>query len=287
MPSTLKRLKIIQRFNKAATSYNQFAVLYQEIGRRMLERMELIRIQPLTIVDLGCGTGVLLPLLKKCYPQAQVLGLDIASNMLSQAAKHSRWFRKPQLVCADAAVLPFAAESVDFVFSNMMLPWSIDIEKNLQEIYRVLKPGGLLMFTTFGPDTLKELRACWADSYTHVHPFIDMHDIGDILLHAHLADPVMDIEYFTLTYSAVQKLLHELKATGASNASSNALPGLTGKNKFQLCLTHYEKFRTPENLIPATFEIVYGHAWKLPQKNKNVVNDAGEVIISIDKILKR
>lgn len=282
--SDLNTTQIIHHCNRAAKTYDRVAILQQEIGKRMLQRLELIKLQPSTILDLGCGTGFFTPHLKKRFPKAHIIQFDIAINMLAVAKKNQGWFTKSSLICGAAEKLPIADQAIDLVFSNQMFCYSPQLEKVLSETKRILKPGGLLMFSTLGPDTLSELRYCWQqlDEYTHVHSFIDMHDIGDMLLHTRLIDPVMDIEYFTLTYPQAKILLEELKANGASNASKQQSPTLTGKVKLASCLEHYERFRDSEHRLPATFEVVYGHAWQ-----PAIINTPGEVAISINTIKRR
>ena len=142
----------------------------------------------------------------------------------------------------------------------------------------MLKPHGLLTFTTFGPDTLKELRLAWqaADDHTHVNRFIDMHDIGDMLVGGGFSDPVMDMEYFTLTYADVRQLMHELKAIGAGNVTRGRPDALSGKSRLAAVMRNYERFRR-DGKLPATFEVVYGHAWKpLPR-----VSPSGRRVIEV------
>jgi malonyl-CoA O-methyltransferase len=197
-----------RNFSRAAAGYDAAAVLQREVATRMLERLELIRATPGVIVDVGCGTGYATAALLKKYRKARIIDLDIALAMLQIARKRAPWLRKIYCVCADAAALPLADASCDILFSNLMLQWCVDPDRLLAEVRRVLKPGGVLMFSTLGPDTLIELRRSWAaaDRYPHVHLFIDMHDIGDALLRAQLADPVMDTEHITLTYQTVREL---------------------------------------------------------------------------------
>ncbi len=176
-------------FERAAATYDAAAALQNEVGSRLVERLDFIRMQPRRILDLGAGTGVFTRVLGRRYRRADVTALDIAPAMLQQARARGGWWRRaPRCVCGDAEALPFADASFDFIFSNLMLQWCVDLPAALRELRRVLAPGGLLMFTTLGPDTLGELRASWSavDGYTHVNPFIDMHDVGDALLLASL-----------------------------------------------------------------------------------------------------
>lgn len=266
----LDKVRIRQSFDAAAEHYNDAAVLQHEVGTRMLERLELIRIDPHTILDVGAGTGWQSRALEKRYRRTRVVAMDIAPRMLSVARRHIGWFGKyfgrQHFVCGDAECLPLTNHSVDLVFSNLTLQWCGALDQAFAEFQRVLRPGGLLMFSTFGPDTLKELRHSWrvADSDTtqsvHVNDFIDMHDVGDALLRTGLRDAVMDVEHFTLTYNDVYQLMRELKTIGAHNVAGERRHSLTGKQRLKAMMSAYEQFRRNEKL-PATYEVVYGHAW--------------------------
>jgi malonyl-CoA O-methyltransferase len=181
--------------------------------------------------------------------------------MLQAAGRRQSWLRRFARVCADAAQLPFADGSVDLILSNLMLQWC-DPDRVFAEFRRVLCPQGLLCFTTLGPDTLCELRSAWAtvDSHTHVNQFIDMHDIGDALVRAGFASPVLDVERYTLTYLDVQKVAADLKDTGAHNSTAGRPRGLTGRGRFAALQAAYEAFRR-DGRLPATYEVVFAHAW--------------------------
>ncbi len=283
--------KLLRRsFERAAATYDAAAVLQHEVCKRMDERLDLIKHQPALILDAGSGTGNALPALHARYPKARVIALDLALTMLQHGRQHTQertpWWksllRQPaSVLCGDIEQLPLANGSVDLVWSNLALQWMNDPDKAFAEFNRVLAPGGLLMFSTFGPDTLKELRAAFggaagADAHTHVSRFIDLHDIGDILVKRGFADPVMDMEPFTLTYSDVRALMHDLKAIGAHNVTQARPPGLTGKSRFAAVTAAYEPLRS-DGKLPATFEVVYGHAWKpLPR-----VTASGKRVIDI------
>ena len=249
-------------FARAADHYEQAAALQQEVERRLLERLDLVRLQPLQVLDLGCGTGRGSQALMMRYPKARLVALDIATSMLGHTRKRGRWLRRPACVCGDAERLPLADQQFDLVFSNLMLQWCPDIESVFREIRRVLKPGGLLLFTSFGPDTLVELRDSWAsvDAYTHVNRFLDMHDVGDALLRSGLAEPVMDVERMTVTYHEMRDLMRDLKQIGAHNVTSGRLRGLTGKRRMQALKAAYEGYRR-DGVLPASYEVVHGHAW--------------------------
>jgi malonyl-CoA O-methyltransferase len=189
--------------------------------------------------------------------------------MLEQAGRRAPWWRRklgigaaPSLVCADAERLPFAAGSVDLVFSNLALQWC-DPARAFGEAARVLRVGGLLIFSTLGPDTLKEMRAAFAaaDPEPHVNTFVDMHDLGDALVHAGFADPVMEMEILTLEYDSLDRLVADVRGIGASNALPGRSRGLGGRGRWKRAEAAYERFRR-DGILPATYEVVYGHAWK-------------------------
>jgi malonyl-CoA O-methyltransferase len=266
-------------FEKAADTYDEAAVLQNEIGDRLMERLDYIRLQPRRILDLGAGTGMFTSALMKRYRKADVVALDIAKPMLHRVKQRAGWLRKPGCVCADSESLPFNDDSFDFIFSNLMLQWCTDLEATFKELRRVLSPGGLLMFTTFGPDTLMELRASWeaVDGYTHVNSFIDLHDVGDSLLHTKWAEPVMDSERITVTYRELRGLMQDLKHIGAHNVTSGRPRGLTGKHHLQQLVEAYEPFRE-DGVLPASYEVVYGHAWS--PLNKHSVAGSDEVLLT-------
>lgn len=273
-------------FERAAATYDEAAVLQREVGRRMLERLDYIKYRPRVILDAGCGTGAGGRELLLRYRSASVLALDIALSMLQRARGDRRWWQRlapfgarPPLacVCGDIESLPLKSGSVGMIWSNLALQWSNSLGVVFDEMHRVLAPGGLVMFSTFGPDTLKELRAAYAnlDGHTHVNRFVDMHDIGDLLVHKGFATPVMDMEYVTFTYASATDLMRDLKAIGAHNVTLGRRRGLTGRAALEAVSRHYEKSRR-DGRLPATFEVVYGHAWK-PEEAKQRSADGGEV----------
>jgi malonyl-CoA O-methyltransferase len=249
-------------FDAAANGYEAVAVLQREIGNRMLERLGYIRLAPKRVLDLGCGPGVALDGLARRYRGAEIVAVDFALNMLRRARRRGHWLNRPRVICADAEALPLADDSVDLVFSNATLQWVNDLDATFREVLRVLRPGGLMLFSTFGPDTLRELRAAWAavDQGAHVSPFLDMHDIGDALVRARFADPVMDVERMTLTYADLRGLMRDLKQLGAHNALTGRARGLTGRRRLAALEQAYESQRRGGRL-PATYEVVHGHAW--------------------------
>ena len=274
-------------FDRAARTYDGSAFLQREIADRLFERLEYIKLEPFTALDIGCGTGYATAKLRERYVHANILGLDVATQMLATAriqAKSAPWLQRfmrkaptQSWLCGDAEALPLKTASVDLAISNLMLQWC-DPEQVAKEVARVLRPNGLFMFTTFGPDTLKELRTAFRviDDQPHVNRFVDMHDIGDILVHAGFADPVMDQEIVTLTYAALKLLLKELKGIGAHNVLHGRSSGLMGRGRWQRMVTAYESLRR-DGRLPATFEVVYGHAWK-PEFTKRKTIDGQQTI---------
>jgi malonyl-CoA O-methyltransferase len=262
------------------------AVIQAEVRRRLLERLELFRIRPARILDVGCGTGHGARALLQHYRRAGLVALDLAPAMLRATRSRRPWLRRLDVVCGNAAALPLADASVDLVFSNLMLQWCNEPDRVFAEFRRVLRPGGLALFTTFGPDTLKELRAAWgaADGHTHVSRFIDMHDLGDALLRAGLAEPVMDMEHLTLTYPDVRSLMRDLKTMGARNATTGRSRGLTGRRRLAAVEAHYEGHRR-DGRLPATWEVVYGHAWAGASRAGG--EPPGEVAVPLSRIGRR
>lgn len=259
-------------FERAASTYDDHSVLQREVGVRLADHLDGIVLQPRRVLDLGCGTGAGFDLLRHRFSRIEITGLDIAHSMLQRARKRTPWMQRtlkrgvPQLVGGDAERLPLAGGSYQLVFSNLALQWCRP-KLAFAEAARVLEVGGLFMFSTFGPDTLKELRAAFAavDGAEHVNDFIDMHDLGDDLVHAGFADPVMEMEVVTLEYSAVEQVARDLKAIGARNAMPGRPRGLPGRSRWQRVVAEYERHRA-NGVLPATYEVIYGHAWKVAPK---------------------
>lgn len=277
--------QVRRRFGRAATSYENHDALQREVGDALLERLGFYLETPLRVVDVGAGTGRGSALLKQKYPKAEVIALDLALPMLRAAKRHSSW-RKPFLrVCAEATRLPLADHSVDVLYSNLCFQWIDDLPALFGECMRVLKPGGFMAFSSFGPDTLMELRAAWAeaDQQPHVGRFLDMHDVGDAMLNAGLRDPVLDVFRYTLTYSEPRKLLEELQGLGATNADRARARGLTGKGRYRRMLAAYEAMRT-DGRIPASWEVVSAHAWGPPIGQPRRVPGGEIATFSIDSL---
>jgi malonyl-CoA O-methyltransferase len=285
---TIERREVRRAFGRAAKGYDAAAELQQRVRGELLERLDLVRIEPAAVLDLGTGTGHAALGLKRRYPKAQVVALDLAESMLREAGRRQTLLRRFRRVCADAARLPFRSGSFDIVFSNLMLQWCNEPDRVFAECRRVLRPGGLLSFATFGPDTLIELRRAWAavDDQVHVSRFIDMHDLGDALVRAGLAEPVMDVERHALDYAEVRELMRELKAIGAHNASVGRPRGLTGKGALARMIAAYEIFRR-DGKVPATYEVVFGHAWAPVTEPRPRPSPTGETRIPLSQIGRR
>jgi malonyl-CoA O-methyltransferase len=260
-------------FSRAASTVDGVDALAREVEGRMFERLPLVKLSPRRILDAGCGLGKGLALLGERYPEAELHGVDAALPVLARARARTHrggpaaWLarlrgRGAHWTCADFSRLPFAAKSVDMLWSNLAIAWSADPPALFREFHRVLGPGGLLMFSSYGPDTLRELRAAYAeaDSLPHVHRFVDMHDLGDMLVEAGFAAPVMDMETVTLTYADFASLARDLRHSGQANAAAGRRRGLSGRTLFARVEEHYA--RGSGGRREATFEIVYGHAWR-------------------------
>ncbi len=307
-----KKSDVRRSFSRAAASYDDAAFLQREVCDRLFERLQYIKLNPVNALDMGAGTGYSTEKLRATYPQAHTIALDCAQGMLEFARQKlnppapSLSFAQRLLatvrpvasasprttfVCGDAENLPLAAESVDLIVSSLTIQWC-DPLAVAKEAYRVLKPNGCFMFTTFGPDTLKELRSAFkaVDDKPHVNQFLDMHDVGDQLLNAGFTDPVMDQEIITLTYTTLKPLLRELKAIGAHNMMPGRAQGLLSKSAWTTLQTTYEAFRRADldAKLPATYEVVYGQAWK-PEITKQKTVDGVQAISLPDfkRMLKR
>ena len=261
-PFHLDRARLRAAFERASGGYEAAASLRARVAAELLERLELLRFSPGAVLDLGSGTGRVTRELKRRYPRARVIALDIAPGMLREARRHQRPWRRFDRVCGDALRLPLRDGSIDLIFSNLMLQWCEPLAAALSEARRVLAPGGFLSFSTFGPATLYELRTAWAeaDGYNHVNHFPDMHEVGDGLVRAGLMEPVLDADRFELGYPDVLTLMRDLKAIGAHNVTAGRPRALAGRERLTRVQRAYEAFRRDEGL-PATYEVIYGASW--------------------------
>jgi malonyl-CoA O-methyltransferase len=271
--------------NRARATYDDFAVLQAQVRQQLIARLDWIAITPDVVVDLGCGTGHGALALAARWPDARVIAVDASPGMLEQAARHDPAGRCERL-CAEARALPLPDASVDLVFSSLMLQWCDDLDAAFAEVARVLRPRGLFTFTTLGPDTLVELREAWraADAGLHVIPFTDMHDIGDGLVRAGLAEPVMDVVRYTLTYPKLRALMQDLRATGAQNAMVARPRGLTGRSRLAAVERAYERHRR-DDVLPASCEVIFGQAWGAVADHRP--RAGGEVTIPLARIQRR
>ena len=288
-PIDLERVrKLFSRRERIATA----DFLRREVSSRMFDRLELIKIAPSRVLDAGCGTGADLPLLQKSYPAAQILGLDAAQAMLQGAQPGDKPSSLNQLLskllpsksgvdllCGDFAELPLAPNSLDLVWSNLALHWHPQPDRVFAEWRRVLRVNSLLMFSTFGPDSLRELRTAFAeaDLAPHVLPFVDMHDFGDQLVEAGFSTPVLDMETITVTYDTPQALLSDVRALGG-NPLTTLRRSMMGKAAWQRMLDTLERGRRSDGKLGLTFEVIYGHAFRPAPK----VTSKGEAIIRFD-----
>jgi malonyl-CoA O-methyltransferase len=249
-------------FDRASSGYDLAAALQARVRAELLERLALFKLAPRVALDLGTGTGGGAQALRGAYRRALILALDSAPGMRREARRRSGLFRRFERIQADAAQLPLATASVDLVLSSLMLQWCDDLAAPLAEVRRVLAPGGLFALSTFGPDTLHELRESWAavDGDSHVNRFLDLHDVGDALMRAGFAEPVLDVERVVLTYPDTVALMRDLKSIGAHNATRGRPRSLTGPARMQRMRAAYEEFRR-DGLLPASFEVVYATAW--------------------------
>ena len=285
----LDKAAIRLSFERAATTYDDYAILQREIQSRLLERIEFQRYAPETILDLGCGTGSASRMMAGRYAGANIIALEWAPALLGridpvpEAGRHAGRNLSP--LCADMHALPLAARSVDLVFSNLALQWSYDLPAVFREFRRIMKADAMLVFTSFGPDTLYELKQAWrsVDESPHVNDHPDMHDVGDELLAAGFREPVMDAERLTMEYADVMTLMRELKAIGAHNVASNRQHGLTGKASLKEMLNSYEAFKRGDR-YPASYEVIYGTAFA-PAEGQPVKTPGGDVAtFSIDAL---
>lgn len=244
-------------FSKVAESYAADDFMHGEIGSRLLAHLDLVTLQPQVIVDLGAGPPAATAALADRYPEAQLLALDLAPAMLGREAQ--RWDR----LCADAAALPLADGSVDLVVAGMLLHWCEDPAAVLMEMRRVLRSPGLLLLSTLGPDSLLELRRAWArvDELPHTLAFTEMHNLGDALIRAGFAEPVVDVETLTIHYQDGARLVEDLRNTGASDLGPRRRRSLTAPGRWRGMLEALEAQRGDDGRIGLTLEVIYAQAW--------------------------
>jgi malonyl-CoA O-methyltransferase len=296
-PLALRKSAVKAAFNRAATHYDDAAALQREVCDRTIEKLDLIKIDPQHIVDIGCGTGYGTYKLMQRFTKAQLTGVDVAQGMVDATiarcngtglgATMKQLFAKPRVtgVCADAEQLPMEPLSCDFVFSTFAIHWC-DTLQAIKEAYRIAKPGALILIAVPGPDTLKELNTAFKQAdpkgFAHINRFIDMHDVGDMLVEAGFADPVIDMEHIVVTHETTRDVMIDLKTIGASNHLQGRQQGLMGKDKFKRVIAAYEQFRdATTGKLPATYEVVYAHAWK-PLQPKRIAD--GRAVVRLESM---
>jgi malonyl-CoA O-methyltransferase len=244
--------------DRVASGYDTADFLCAEVRARLFERLELVTLQPKSILDLGSGTGAATDHLQRLYPDTLVVALDRSETMLASTAR-----RGETGLCAAGERLPLADASVDIVVSNLMLPACDHPAAVFAEVRRVLKAPGLFLFSTLGPDSMKEMRRAWArvDKYPHVHDHDDMHIIGDMLVHAGFREPVMDVEMLTIQYGDIATQVRDLRSMAASNFARRRVRGLTTPRRWQQVSLELEKDRNENGKLPVTVELITGQAW--------------------------
>jgi malonyl-CoA O-methyltransferase len=287
-PFAVHPRQVAQSFSAASRSYDKAAMLQRDIRASLFERLDELALAPTTVLDLGSGTGEGTRELRRRFRKATVVATDIALGMLQQSARHQPLWRKFGRVTGNAYALPFRNHSFDVVFSNLMFQWCDDIGAALDEVARVLRPGGRLLFSTFGPDTLHELRLAWAAAdpeANHVNRFLDMHDVGSAMTRAGLHESVLDVDRIVRRYVNARDLMLELKAIGAHNLTAGRPRGLTGPKRFQSMLAAYEMLRR-DGELPATYEVIYASAWG-GEPRPDAITNAGEILIAPSSIRRR
>jgi malonyl-CoA O-methyltransferase len=283
----LDRRAVAHAFDRASTSYDAAAALQERVRNELVGRLGDLKLSPKSILDLGAGTGHSSRALKRRFPDSLVVAVDIAAGMLELAKHQSRWLRRFERVRADAYTLPFRDASFDLVFSSLMLQWCDDLDAVFAELARVLRPGGALVFSTFGPDTLLELRESWSVSDApgnHVNHFFDVPSLGSALMHAGLAEPVLDVDRIVTGYDDVLTLMRELKAIGAHNVTRGRARGLTGRRRLAAMTQAYEALRR-DGKLPATWEVVNVVCWGGEPRSHR--NGPREALISPSSIRRR
>ncbi len=258
----LNHKHIRRRFERAASTFDESDFVHAATRDGLLRRLEPLLVDAKTVIDLGAGTGAASKALGKRFKGARLISIDIAHGMLLKTRRKKSWLSKASFAQANAAALPFPNESVDVIFSNMLLPWVDDPAAVFSEVARVLRKGGVFAFATLGPDSLQEIRRAWAkiDDNAHVNKFLDMHDLGDGLVNSGLRDPVLDVDRLSVTYSDSDKLFADLTAVGARNVLQQRVRGLTGRHHYAAMIAALEDAAVGDG-ITLELELVFGHCW--------------------------
>lgn len=281
--SLLNSKDVRRRFDRAAAGFDSVDFIHSSMRKGLLARLAPMVVDASRIVDLGAATGSAAPLLAKRFRGAHVVAVDVSGDMLRLAKKRRSWFARVSAVQADANSLPFADHSVDVVFSNLLLPWIDNPARVFAEIARVLRDNGLFLFSTLGPDSLKELREAWggSDPDVHVRQFPDMHDIGDAAVRAGLRDPVLDVDRLLVTYRTTEALFADLSAVGARNSLRRRSRSLGGARRFREMANALDRSRN-DGLLSLDLELVYGHCW-----GPGARSPAGEYRVDATQIRRR
>jgi len=284
----LRRLK--RSFGRAAAGYSDVAVLQREVESRLLEQLDYLdERRPARVLDIGAGPGRASAAMKKRWPRSEVIALDLALPMLREVPRQTRFWRPIRRVCAEASRLPLADGSVDLIYSSLCLQWVADLPAALAEFRRVLREDGLLLFSTFGPDTLLELRQAYlaaGESDPPLSPFAAIAQVGDALVAAGFRDPVLDRDDFTLHYGSVRELMRELRAIGAGDARVDRRRGLGGRARLAAMTAAYEQARRDDRL-PSTWEVITAMAWAPPPGTPRREGDMEIASIPITRIPRR
>lgn len=279
----LRAQDVRRRFDTAAAGFDEFDFVHTVTRDGLLARLQPMLVTAKTVVDLGCATGTASKLLAKRFRGAQIIGIDHSPAMLRQAEKKKSWFAKSTFVEGSATNIPLEDQSADVVFCNQLLPWVADVPTVFSEINRVLRKGGLFLFASLGPDSLSELQRAWAsaDTEAHVHPFADMHNIGDAAVRAGLSDPVLDVDRLKVSYENSAALFRDLTGSGARNCLAERSRSLTGKKRFAAMQEALEQ-AGGDTGIELELELVYGHCWGSGPRPRD-----GEVRIAANRIGRR
>lgn len=261
-PPALVLRDVQRRFDRASGEFDSADFVHRLTFDELLQRLSPVVIEPRRVLDLGCATGAGSKQLARHYRRSRVIGLDASFAMLQQLEKGRSLLAKPSALQGDACRMPLQDGSIDLVFANMLLPWIDDYATCLSEIARVLRKDGVFAFATFGPDSLAEIREAWhaIDDDWHVNAYPDMHDIGDALVRAGLRDPVLDVDYLTVTYRDTDALYRDLTNAAARNCLRGRRRTMTGKKRFR-AMNELLAGRMVDNVLSLRLELVYGHAW--------------------------
>lgn len=261
-PPVLVLRDVQRRFDRASGEFDRADFVHRLTFDELLQRLSPVVIKPRRILDLGCATGAGGRQLARRYRRSRVISLDASFAMLQQLGKRRSLLAKPSALQGDACRMPLREGSIDLVFANMLLPWIDDYTTCLSEIARVLRKDGVFAFATFGPDSLAEIREAWhaIDDDWHVNAYPDMHDIGDALVRAGLRDPVLDVDYLTVTYRDTDALYRDLTNAAARNCLHGRRQTMTGKKRFR-AMNELLADRMVDNVLSLRLELVYGHAW--------------------------